>query len=98
MGASIRGASIRNMEMRASGSSTEPKAVFEVKVGVYCTEAQARKLVDDIGLMLCPDPEHNGSCPIPWTTAYWDLDREEAVASYPALVEQVRIEQGGDQS
>lgn len=98
MTGSMLGASIRDMETRASGSSTDPKAVFEIKVGVYCTEAQARKLVDEIQLMLCPDQEHNGPCAIPWTTAHWSLDEAEAADSYPALVEQVRIEQGGDQS
>ncbi|MBN9734201.1 MULTISPECIES: hypothetical protein [unclassified Pseudonocardia] len=95
---SMPGASIRNMEKSASRPKTETKAFFEIKVGVYCTEVQARRLVDEIQLLLCPDPEHNGPCPIPWTTAHWDLDRPEADATYPALVEQVRIEQGGDQS
>lgn len=86
------------MEKSAPRSNTEPKAFFELKVGVYCTEAQARGLVDEIGLLLCPDPEHNGPCPIPWTTTYLHLDRPEVAEIYPALVEQVRIEQGGDQS
>ncbi|MFE7203870.1 hypothetical protein ACFU8R_26775 [Pseudonocardia alni] len=90
---SMPGASIRNMEKSASRPKTETKAFFEIKVGVYCTEVQARRLVDEIQLLLCPDPEHNGPCPIPWTTAHWDLDRPEAAATYPALVEQVRIEQ-----
>ena len=86
------------MEKSASRPNTEPKAYFELTVGAYCTEAQARSLVEEIGLLLCPDPDHNGPCPIPWTTTYLSLDRPEAAENYPALVEQVRIEQGGDQS
>lgn len=97
MTASIPGASIRNMGKSAFRPNTEPKAFFDIRVGVYCTEAQAQRLVDEIQLLLCPDSEHNDPCPIPWTTAHWGLDRPEAAANYPALVEQVRIEQGGDQ-
>lgn len=96
--ASIRGANIRDMEKSASRPNTDRKAYFELKVGVYCTEAQARILVDEIGLLLCPDPEHNGPCPTPWTTTYLPLDRPEAVEIYPVLVEQVQFEQGEDQS
>ena len=91
---SMPGASIRNMEKSASRPKSETKAFFELKVGVYCTEAQARRLVDEIQLLLCPDPEHNGPCPIPWTTTYLHLDRPEVAENYAELIEQVRIEQG----
>ncbi|MBW0103664.1 hypothetical protein [Pseudonocardia sp. KRD291] len=87
-------ASIRVMQTGDPRPSTDPEAVFEIRVGVYCTEAQARKLVDDIQLMLCPDPWHDGPCPIPWTTAHWDLDEAEAADRYSVLMEQVRVEQG----
>jgi hypothetical protein len=82
------------MDTRAPDPSADPRSVFEVRVGVYCTEAQASALVDDIQLGLCPDPWHDGPCPIPWTTAHGDLDEADAAERYPALVEQVRIEQG----
>lgn len=86
------------MEKSASRPNTDPKAYFEIKVGAYCTEVQARRLADEIGLLLCPDRDHNGPCPIPWTTTYLSLDRPEVAEIYPALVEQVRIEQGEDPS
>lgn len=68
-------------------------AVWELRIGVYCTAEQARNLVDSIQLVLCPDPRHDSPCPIPWTTAHWQVDEKEAAEHYPELIEQVRIEQ-----
>lgn len=70
----------------------DSERVWEVRVGLYCTERQARDVVDQIQLLLCPDPDHAPPCPVPWSTAHWSLDDEEAATSYPDLVDQARTE------
>jgi hypothetical protein len=69
--------------------------VWEIRVGVCCTKSQADELVDRIQRVLCPDPDHSPPCPVPWSTALRPLDSEEAAADYPELIDQARIERGG---
>jgi hypothetical protein len=83
------------METAPESADTGPASVWEIRIGVHCTEAQAHNLVESIHHLLCPDPEHAPPCPIPWSTAHSPLDEQEAAASYPELVEQARIERRG---
>ena len=83
------------MEAASEVDDTDPAGVREIRIGVHCTESQARDLVGSIQHMLCPDPDHVPPCPIPWSTAHWSLDEQEAVDDYPELVEQARIERRG---
>lgn len=83
------------MEAASELDDTDPAGVWEIRIGVHCTESQARDLVDSIQHMLCPDPDHAPPCPIPWSTAHWSLDEQEAADDYPELVEQARIERHG---
>ncbi|MEU4580030.1 GntR family transcriptional regulator [Nonomuraea sp. NPDC023979] len=46
----------------------EPRATWKVGVDVYATEEQARELQKRIELLLCPEPEHAGPCPVPWSS------------------------------
>ncbi|WP_219509862.1 GntR family transcriptional regulator [Nonomuraea ceibae] len=46
----------------------EPRATWKVGVDVYATEEQARELQKRIELLLCPEPEHVGPCPVPWSS------------------------------
>ncbi|OLM33074.1 hypothetical protein Ae717Ps2_3970 [Pseudonocardia sp. Ae717_Ps2] len=73
----------------------EQTGVWELRIGVFCTADQARDLTDKIQLMLCPDPMHRSPCPIPWSTAHWKLDDDQAAENYPELIEQARIERQG---
>lgn len=66
--------------------------VFEINVGVHCTEDQLHELVDRIGLTICPDPDHAPPCPVPWSIGYRALDDGQAAVEYPELVEQAWIE------
>ncbi|BBG01312.1 MULTISPECIES: hypothetical protein [Pseudonocardia] len=70
-----------------------PAGVWELRIGVFCTTEQAEQLTEKIQLMLCPDPMHRPPCPIPWSSAHWQLDDQEAAENYPELIEQARIEQ-----
>ncbi|SFM58371.1 hypothetical protein SAMN05216207_1001192 [Pseudonocardia ammonioxydans] len=81
------------MSDRTDMSSTAEQ-IWEIRFGVYCGPEQARELVDRIQLLLCPDPLHASPCPIPWSSAHWSLDDEEAAEQYPEILEQVRIEHG----
>jgi hypothetical protein len=86
---------IEDMETAPELADTGPASIWEIRIGVHCTEAQARNLVDSIQHLLCPDPEHAPPCPIPWSTAHWPLNEQEAADNYPELVEQARIERRG---
>jgi hypothetical protein len=57
--------------------------VWQISAVIEATEEQARQALDAIALALCPDPEHDGYCPIPWTTwsvRFDDLDEEDRAA------------------
>ncbi|MBV2365171.1 hypothetical protein ACFPZ0_04795 [Streptomonospora nanhaiensis] len=65
--------------------------VREIRLGVYATEEQAEELKRRITRLLCPDPDHAGPCPVPWSVALL-ADAEDA---YPELLEQARAEGRG---
>lgn len=70
----------------------EEPSVWEIRLGVHATEAQAEEIKERIARMLCPDPDHAPPCPIPWSAQLLhqsDLDDENA---YDELAEQARIE------
>ncbi|MFD2466240.1 hypothetical protein [Amycolatopsis silviterrae] len=68
---------------------TDERKTFEIRVGVYATENQARELVEQIKLLLCPEPEHASPCPVPWAIGLLSDD-----ISYPDLEQQYLIERG----
>lgn len=70
----------------------EQPSVWEIRVGVYATEAQANEAKERFVRLLCPDPEHEPPCPVPWSA--WvvhesDLDDPEL---YAELTEQGEAE------
>jgi hypothetical protein len=62
---------------------SDERTEWEVRVGLFATREQAEEVLTRIQLLLCPDPEHQSPCPIPWTT--W---LTEAEGRHPGLVEQ----------
>ena len=68
--------------------------LWELRVGVWATREEADALKERVQRLLCPDPEHQGPCPIPWETALEPL--REFEGQYEALEEQVRIERPGE--
>lgn len=71
----------------------EEPSVWEVRLGVYATQAQADQIKEQIAKLLCPDPDHAPPCPIPWSvmTLHESGLGDDA---YDELREQARIEQG----
>lgn len=65
---------------------------WEVRVGVYCTERRALEIQEAVGLLLCPEPDHDGPCEVPWSTSYGPMSDDDGLR--PTLAEQVRHEQG----
>ena len=65
-----------------------PRALWEIRIGVYATEADAHRLADEFTAVLCPDPEHAPPCPVPWMVGV--SDGEEMV--YDHLREQAAVE------
>ncbi|MFL5993333.1 MAG: hypothetical protein ACJ736_03225 [Streptomyces sp.] len=43
----------------------QPK-LWQVKIALIATATQHEELMDRIVELLCPDPDHEGPCPIPW--------------------------------
>lgn len=73
------------------------KKLWELRLGMFATETEARRLAERIARLLCPDPDHASPCPVPWSVA---LCPEEHLAPeeqrmYRDLEEQYRIESAG---
>lgn len=74
----------------------DEKRLWEIRLGVVASEAEARAVAEQIERLLCPDPDHAPPCPIPWsisTTAEDDMEPERR-EMYDDVVEQHRIESG----
>ncbi|MFC3999973.1 hypothetical protein ACFOVU_28940 [Nocardiopsis sediminis] len=48
------------------------RAVHELRIGVLADPALRRGLQDRIAALACPDPEHTGPCPVPWSSGFTD--------------------------
>ncbi|GAA5067364.1 hypothetical protein [Nocardia callitridis] len=69
-------------------------AVWEIRLGIFATEAEAGEVKQRIIHALCPNPDHAPPCPIPWEiSGYGRVDTSE-LDTYETLLEQVRIERG----
>ncbi|ABS01547.1 hypothetical protein FHR75_002114 [Kineococcus radiotolerans] len=72
----------------ASGRGTH-----EIRIGVWASEEQAQDVVERISRALCPDPEHDGPCEVPWSISVLGPEQvDEGEDGYEGLVEQARIE------
>ena len=59
---------------------TEGRTVWKVSAIIEATEQGARDAQEAIERALCPDEDHPGYCPVPWTTLvcrFGDLDPRE---------------------
>ena len=74
----------------ASGTPESSRQLWEVRLGIWSSEADALDLQQKITHLLCPDPEHNGPCPIPWQLGL--ESRKSFGKTYESLEEQVAIE------
>ncbi|MFE4612049.1 hypothetical protein ACFRK5_27440 [Streptomyces niveus] len=52
-------------DTKASGTTAEPR-LWQVNIALLATAAQHEDLMDRLVELLCPDPSHEGPCPIPW--------------------------------
>ncbi|MEU9239244.1 hypothetical protein [Streptomyces sp. NPDC048385] len=46
--------------------SSEQPRLWQVKIALIATPAQHEELMDRLSEVLCPDPDHEGPCPVPW--------------------------------
>ncbi|MGV9292747.1 hypothetical protein [Amycolatopsis sp. NPDC003676] len=81
--------------IREGHPMTDERKTHEIRVGIYATEDQSRDLVEQIKLLLCPEPEHSSPCPVPWAIGLLSEDEFPADLSYPELEQQYLIERGG---
>lgn len=77
----------------------DEKRLWEIRLGVIASQAEAREVAEQIERLLCPDPDHAPPCPIPWSLS---VDAEDEMtadrrAEYDDVVEQYRIESGMSQ-
>ena len=79
----------RRASLRASHHvNVDEKRVWAIKVFIEATEDEADEAVRAIGSALCPEENHAGYCPVPWSTVLVppdDLDPDELVPPPPML-------------
>ena len=66
-----------------SQDDSATREVWCIQVFIEATEEQADQAQEAIARALCPDENHDGYCPVPWTTvrvAFEDLDDDEKAA------------------
>jgi hypothetical protein len=59
------------------------RELYKIEVIIEATPEQAALAQEAIGRALCPDEDHEGYCPVPWTTGVQrvaDLDDGERVS------------------
>ncbi|MEU0493124.1 hypothetical protein ABZ249_28185 [Nocardiopsis sp. NPDC006139] len=56
--------------------STDRPRTFEILVPGFATGEEALAQGGAVARLLCPEPEHDGPCPIPWSTGV-RLEEEE---------------------
>ena len=54
------------------------KRVWCVAVYVHATDDEVEDVAERLGAALCPDPAHEGLCPVPWTTETTKLEGADA--------------------
>ncbi|MFJ2172128.1 hypothetical protein ACIOHE_04330 [Streptomyces sp. NPDC087851] len=52
-------------EAEVAGTRAEPE-LWQVNIALLATAAQHEEVMDRLVEVLCPDPSHEGPCPIPW--------------------------------
>jgi len=58
--------------------NSSEKRVWRVAVYVHATDDEVEDVVERLGAALCPDPSHEGYCPVPWTTETIKLEGADA--------------------
>jgi hypothetical protein len=56
------------------------REVWSIQVFLEATAEQAEQAQEAIARALCPDEDHDGYCPVPWTTmrvAFQELEDDE---------------------
>lgn len=66
---------------------------WEVQVRIGAGRADAEQVAEHIRLLLCPDPEHQPPCPVPWEVFLLPLNGDEPELA--SLRRQVAVEQPG---
>lgn len=70
------------------------RTVWAIKVLIEATEDQAESAEEAISRALCPDENHTGYCPVPWTMikcALADLSEAEQAEWQESFDEQRRL-------
>lgn len=49
-----------------ASAGPQERRLWQVKVAVLATPAEHEELLDRLTDVLCPDPDHEGPCAIPW--------------------------------
>lgn len=54
------------VQRNKSPATTQEKRLWQVKIALVATAVEHEELLDRLGEVLCPDPDHEGPCPVPW--------------------------------
>lgn len=44
----------------------EDRPLWLIKIAVLATDSEVHRLTDDLITTICPSPDHEGDCAIPW--------------------------------
>lgn len=86
------------MAARDRGPVTEGRTVWRISTVIEADEDAAFAAQEAIARALCPNDDHPGYCPVPWTTIicrFDDLDPEER-AGWEAEFAKDRLRAGDD--
>lgn len=54
--------------------------IHEIRVGVLTSRPQMNALRDELTRVICPDPDHNSPCEVPWASACTDSEESPDAA------------------
>ena len=53
------------------------RRVWSVRMVIEATEEEAEAVTEALARALCPDDDHDGPCPIPWTLLSQEVTEED---------------------
>ena len=58
------------------GSDPGTRRAYRIRVGLRTSRERMEALREALVLVLCPEPEHDSPCPVPWASGFEDSEEE----------------------
>ncbi|MEV0697628.1 hypothetical protein AB0I53_06875 [Saccharopolyspora sp. NPDC050389] len=56
------------------------RRIHEIRVGLIASRPQMDTIRDELTRVICPDPDHNSPCAVPWASGYTDGEEDPEAA------------------